>query len=428
MNPAGPWAWATFVPSAHRRGRLLRLAGNGHPGIRARHHKTMEFSPASSISGRATCVVAVSTDVVSTDVVSTEVTSRPATGIAGPVGIVLTAGTESAELTAVANPNWRPGETAVVRRSSSRLPGTLATDADLSAADLPRELVARLSDPDTRLDVTVEARARHGDGRAGLVLLWADATGGTDDRLAAELAAADLVIAEDAAARELALTAGVADGARALRWPGDAAVRQVSIGELDRILVLATADLPGTTVPELLSRPDLVKTEVAGLPPPLAAAAASARRSAVHLAGRLQARQTRGALRRVPATAQLVFTAPVQQLPELFELIAATREITTGVLLLRPGVDPWASWAPIRADDLAGAGSEVVCCLDGADDEPGLDDVVAALTRRLAADGVPTKTLAAAVAAVQGWPRGRAYDTVTRLRADAPEGDGDRRH
>lgn len=417
MSTPGPWAWAASVPRAHGGGPLLWLSGNGHPGIRARHHKTMEFSSASSISDRATCVIAV----------NIAITSRPATGIAGPVGIVLTTGAESAELTAVANPGWHPGETAVVRRSSSRLPATLATDADLAAADLPRELVAGLSDPDTRLDVTVEARARHADGRAGLVLLWADATGGTDGRLAAELAAADLVVAEDAAARELALQAGVAHGARALRWTDSAAVSQVSAGELDRILVLSTADLPGATVPELLSRPDLVRTEVAGLPAPLAAAAASARRSPVHLAGRLQARHARGALRRVPATAALVFSAPVQQLPELFELISATREITTGVLLLRPGVDPWTRWAPIRTHELAGAGPEVVCCLDGSAGEPGLDEVVAALTRRLAADGVPTKTLAAAVAAVQGWPRGRAYDAVTRLRA-VPEVHGDRRH
>lgn len=410
MNSPGPWAWPTPGPQP---GPLLQLCGSGHPAIRARHHKTMEFSPASSISGRATCVVAV----------DTEVTSRAAAGIAGPVRIRLTAGADTVELTAVANPGWRPGDTAVVRRSSHRLPATLATDADLSAADLPRPFVTRLSGPDVRLEVAVEARTRHRDGRAGLVLMWLDATGGADGRLSAELAAADLVVAEDAGARELALHAGVAIGARARSGSAGDAVRQVAEGDLDRILVLSTVGLPGTTVPELLGRPDLVKVEVAGLPAPLATAAATPRRAPVHLAGRLPSAQARRALRRVPACAQLVFSAPAEQLPELLDLIAETRAVETGVILRRPGVDPWASWGPIRTTDLASTGSEVMCCLDGTDDEPGLDHLVATLTRRLAADGVPTKTLATALAAVQGWSRSRAYDTVTRLRAEVPPAD-----
>lgn len=457
MARPGPWVWTRSAPPARAAGVLLRLAGTGHPEIRARHHLTVEFAAASSITARATCVVAVDTTVTAAPASvagpppaeaaghrPAGTAERPPAGtaerpparaaghrpagvaaIAGPVDIVVTAGGERADLAAVANPGWRPGGTAVVRRSANRLPGTLATDADAAAADLPRSLIARLVQPGVPVEVVVRPRARHRDGRAGLVLLALDASAPDATRLATELAVADVVVAEDAGAADLVRAAGVVPGAppwqTADPWLRDDAVRAVADGHVHRVLVLATAGLPGNAVSPLLARPDLFRVEAGGLPAHLAAAAASPRRAAVYVAGRLEPGDARSVLRQVPPDAQLVFSAAAGQWPALLKAAAVTRHVDTGVVAVRPGLDPWTPWGPVAAVPVS-RGAEVVCCLDGVDAvglDASPDPAVAVLVRRLADEGVATKTLAAALAAALGWPRGRAYDAVTRLRTDA---------
>ncbi|RZS36497.1 hypothetical protein EV193_107178 [Herbihabitans rhizosphaerae] len=359
----------------------LRFSGRGHPAIRATHHKTLEFTDAAEITGRATCVIAVGTTVTGA-------------ALAGPVRLTITAGGESSVVEAVANPDWRPGETAVVRRSSNRAPGTLATDADLAASDLPRELTAALSTSDAEVDVVVEPLRRHSDGRAGLVLLRTDTV---DDRLRAELAAADLIIAEDERARDLVRVA--APDLAPDRPPGNEISAMIERDDLDRVLVVSTVDLPGDTVSELLGRPELVRVEVAGLPAALAAAAASPHRGPLHLA-------ERPALRPADLGARVAITAPADA------LIAAAKAAgrpAHGVLL----DGPWATWGP-----LPDVRDEITCCLDPIEESEvdGLPDDLAATLKALAEDGVPTKTLASAAASALGWSRNRAYDAVSRLR------------
>jgi hypothetical protein len=373
--------------------RLLRLRCRGHPAIRATHDKTLELTADPSITARATCVVGV----------DAKLTAVPDGRLAGPVRVRISAGDHHAAIWAVANPYWRPGAPIVVRRSRNRMPDTLATEADLAAAALPRELVARLADPATEIDVVLERADRRPDGRAGLVLLWVppDAPG---PRLSAEADAADLVVAEDEPAAALVEAGAPARVAEVLAGGG-------------RVLLVATGELPGASATAALRTPDAVAVEVAGLPVGYAAAAGSPRRAPVHVAGRLRQRDLRGALRAVPAASQLVVTVPAARLPDLLAAAERERGTSTAAVLAEPVWSrEYVRWGPLA--DLADAGrgaADVVCCLDGTGAETGGYDADEALLAALVGQGVSGRTLALALAGLPGWSRRRAYEAVHHL-------------
>jgi hypothetical protein len=375
---------------------LLRLRCRGYPAIRATHDKTLEFSPDPSITARATCVIGIGTTLV----------TQPTGRLAGPVRIRISAGDTDAEVRAVANPYWQPGAPMVIRRSRNRLPDTLATEADLSAAALPRELVARLADPATEVEVTVERADRRPDGRAALVLLWTppDAAG---PRLLAEVAAADLVLAQDDQAAALLPAVGLPG-----RLPEALAAGR-------RVLVVSTGALPGSPATAAISTPVAVAVEVVGLPMEYAVAAGSPRRGPVHLAGRPHRRDLRAVLRAVPATSQLVVTVPAANLPELLAAAARDRGTVTAAVLGEPAwAREYVTWGPLGALPAAvRERTDVVCCLDGTGEVPGRYEADEALLAALAGQGVSARTLALALAGLPGWSRRQAYDAVHRLEA-----------
>jgi hypothetical protein len=354
---------------------LLRLRGRGHPAIRATHAKTLEFSGDPEITGRATCVVAVAAQALN---------DLP-DGLAGPVRIGIRAGGHEATVRALANPGWRPGGTAVVRRSRNRRPDTLATEADLVAADLPRPLVAALADPAIEVEVTVERAPARPDGRTALILMWTPPDGRRPPRLVAETEAADVVVTE-----------GSPSG----------------VPEVSRVLVVSSEGLPGSSVLDLLAVPDKVAVEVAGLPPGYAAAAASPRRAPVVVAGPVRRADLPALVRVAPPAWQLSVTVPVEVLPALAELAAAERGTATAAVVEPDG---YAGWGPVeRLRSYAGRGA-VTCCLDGTDRETSLDPADEALFASLLRHGVSARTLALALAGVPGWSRRRAYDAVRSI-------------
>src|SRR5204862_8133493 len=104
---AAPTSSVAF-PTTLRMGpypRPVRLVGRGHGAIRATHGKTLEFSADPEIGERATCIVAVATEV--TD----------GRRYAGWIRVRITAGDQEFAFDALANPSWQPDGTAVVRRS-----------------------------------------------------------------------------------------------------------------------------------------------------------------------------------------------------------------------------------------------------------------------------------------------------------------------
>ncbi|WP_375477693.1 DUF371 domain-containing protein [uncultured Jatrophihabitans sp.] len=390
----------------------MRFTGCGHPAIRATHAKTLELSLDAEISERATCVVAVGAQ------------ADPAQPLAGAVLVAVVAGRERFEFAATANSSWDPRGPAVIRRSPLRLPGTLASAADAGAADLPAGLRAALRDPTTRVVVELTAAPN----RPTVVLFAADSTRARDPRLAAELAAADLVLAEDAGARALADSHQQSNQA-AVRTMFRAPARASSKAPADRppdrldgrLLVLSTRDLPGRTVPVPGERsadatvwlPDDVALDVVGLPPALAAAAASLGDSPLVLAP--AGADPREVLRDAPAAARVLLAADVRRLPEIVQLARQLRGSAAATIVrdTAPPVHPAGDTIP----DLPGRGPAFVC-FAAAPGEQALDPGPRAAVVGLLADGVPVAAAARALAQLTGWPRRRAYDAVLALRGE----------
>ncbi|WP_375497861.1 DUF371 domain-containing protein [uncultured Jatrophihabitans sp.] len=344
----------------------MRFVGRGHPAIRATHAKTLELSPDPDITARATCVIAVGTD------------AEPLAPMAGRVRIRISAGDARFSLDADANSSWDPAGPVVIRRSPLRRPGTFATGATASSADLPRELVRALQDPDALVTVDVVAIA---DDRPTVVLAYVDpAVASLPSPLMAERERADTVIAQDAAARALA---------------------EPRAGDGPRRLVIATADLP---------RPPLGWTsavEVVGLPARLAVAAASPSRGPLVLAD--PAAEIRTALRDTPAAARLVLVVPAAGLADALDQARLIRGNAAGMVAQE-------YVHPVRTEGGAvpelPSSADVAVCFDAGGPDDALDPAVRAAVDALVADGVATRTAAKALAALTGWDRRRAYDAV----------------
>lgn len=305
--------------------------------------------------------------------------------------VTLRAGEESFGFDARGNSSWDPSGAAVIRRSPLRLPDTLATHASAAASDLPPSLVAALRDPDTEVELLVEPAAAQ---RACAVLFALDArTSGA--QLAAEFAAADLVVAEDD---------------EAARVTGN----RVSHGAVPvdgRVLVLATQNLPGRSVVGALRD---VAVETVGLAPPLAAAAASPSRGPLVIAP--DDADPRVVLRDAPAAARVVLAVPPDRLTTVLRLAAEVRG-SPGAVLVHPNT------APVRIDVAAFDGAAAAkrtgyLCLDAAAAATALDPRVRAAVGALLADGVSTRTAANALAALTGWDRRRAYAAVLGLQSE----------
>lgn len=375
---------------------MLRLVGLGHDQIRATHTKTLELSADASITARATCVIAVGMTVDAGDA-----------RLAGPVRIALRAGEESFSLHAVANSSWDPADGAVIRRSGLRLRGTLATDADAAASDLPAPFVNALRSPDTIVEAIVHRAARRPDGRAGMMLLWSDPSRGSDPRLAAEIAAADLVLGEDGPAIELIARAGRRTG------------RSSDVGQVvqrrGRVLAVATCDLPGASVVSWLGDDSAVAVDVAGLPPPLAAAAASPARGPLVVA--TATHDLRELLRTTPAANRICLAVSGSRVAALLALAVKLRGNGGAVVAQQYA-------APQRATDgrvpALPTRDTVFCCLDGSSEDTALDPAVGAAIAGLVGDGVSTRTAARALAELSGWPSKRAYDYVLGMNARRP--------
>ena len=354
----------------------MRFVGRGHPAIRATHAKTLEFSPDPQITARATCIVAVGTE------------ADPIEPLAGRVRLRIVAGGERFSLEATANPSWDPSGPAVVRRSPLRLPGTFATDATASSADLPRALVAALQDPDALVTVDVVPVP---DDRETVVLAYVDPASALPLSVRAERDRADTVVFQDAGARALA-------GPRPDDDPRNAGG--------PRTLVIATAALPVNPRPG-------AAIEVIGLGARLAAAAASPTPGPLVLAGPDD--DVRALLRSTPATYRLVLGCEASRLPELLAQALEIRGSGSGVLTQQYA--PPMRFTDATAPDLPSRDA-VFVCLDAARPDDAIDPAVRSAIDALLADGVSTRTAARALTALTGRDRRNAYDTVVAWRGD----------
>jgi hypothetical protein len=374
------------------------VTAGGHPAIRASHAKTLELTAEPSITARASCVVGVAARL-------------PAQPVAGPIRLTLSAAGESVSWRAIGNSGWWPGSgSAVIRRSGRRLPDTFATDAELAAADLPRALAGALAAPDT----TVTLRVERAVGPVG-VLVRCRLAGTGPDRVLAEAAAADLVLAEDAAARSWLASAGLPASPASAGSTADAASRLAAGG---RVLAVAAGD--GTDLTGLLLAAGSV--EVLGLPAELAVSAAAADRSAVLHADGVRPRELPALAAAHPSLA-LAFRCPADRLRRLLAELGRT----TADLVLAPVDDPE---RPIRGQlaELALLDqplalphrAELACRVAGLAQPAGGPPIEpAALVRQLLAQSVSPRTVALAVAALPGWSRRSAYELVLALSGES---------
>lgn len=366
---------------------LAHFTARGHPALRASHAKTLEFTADPEVTGRATCVLGVSS-------------SLPPAPVAGPIQLTVSVGTSSITLDALGNSAWQPGRSAVLRRSRLRRPDTFATDASLAAADLPRSFTALLADPQARVEVAVSRRP------AEPALIRFRLYPACEPRLRSEADAADQVRAEDAGARSWLAVAGIAIGGR----PGGRTLSVSSVPFLFRFPG-ASPDTPGS--PDSADTADTADTadELIGWPAEVAVVAAGADPAPSILA--LGARPAEISLiAAAHPEAGVVFRAEVADLAKL--LSQAGRPSASLVLVAaddpeRPVFSTAGeAKAPERGDVVgrlgpaAGAGSAPPV-------EPG------AFVRNLLDQGVTARTVALALTALPGWSRRSAYDFVLAL-------------
>lgn len=457
------------MPSPHRP-RTVRFSCRGHPAVRARHAKTLEFIRAAEIDPRATCVVGVAADYAPGEIAR----------LRGGVTIELAAGGTRDRVAATVSPFPATGDSLVVRKSDQARGRTFATGADKGASGLDRALAAALRDPAARLEVTVTetgapagAAGRGGGGAAIVFDLPAEGLD-PDPWCADALAAADRVVAADPAAARAALrrlglertvvAAGRADPPTAARdgqRPTSAEERAAPAGERsvdaeerawlagERVALAADPGLIASGVlADAVARALADGVPVAALTGPpawrralLASGLPSARLAVVAAAGAGKADLEAGAeaLGRGPATLVLwgLGVSPRGALRAAAGRLGGARRACLGSGLggareelhrgsldeLLERFDPRARVAlpvalvvaPDPAIDRAGAPAAA------AKEAEAWEPLLAALV----AEGVAPRRLAGALRRLPGWSRRRAYELAFSLGAgDDPEDGG----
>jgi len=144
------------LPSAQLKEIIL---AKGHENILAVHPTTLEFTKADSLSRRGDCVIAVSADKAMPDL-SAEFKERLSREnsllniLIAAGGIVETVNASGSTHLMLAHPTEM-----VVRKSSYVCCRTLAVQADKAAANLSRDLIRKLKNPDQKVVITLMVKA-----------------------------------------------------------------------------------------------------------------------------------------------------------------------------------------------------------------------------------------------------------------------------
>ncbi len=173
----------------------------GHSAIAGTHGKTLELTRDPQVTRRATCVLGVDSDHDDAALLA----------LRGVVEVTLACGSLTDTFEATVMPFFLGDDSLVFRRGPALRGRTFAYDSTKIAADIDRELVHALTDPNAVLDVTVRELGR-GD-RRGVLLIVAVPIGNDDDlspRARRVLESVDIVLAEDTRRfRDLAQRAGL---------------------------------------------------------------------------------------------------------------------------------------------------------------------------------------------------------------------------
>ena len=375
---------------------LPRLDLTGHPALRATHAKTLEFAPDASVSDRATCIIGVAARVTGG-------------ACAGPVRITIDAGGVIATVDAVANPDWAGG-TAIVRRSTDRRPDTFATEATAGAADLPRELAARIIDPAVAITVRCARLPRRPTGGPG----WCS----RGRRRARHRhrgwppSSPPPTPSSPRTPERSRCSPGSGPPAPPTPRPGSSPASSGGCWSSP------PRACPGASMTAASRLPDRIAVEVAGLPAAVAATAASPVRGPVQLAGPVGRSRIDAVLRSVSTETTLAVSVAAGDVARLLERAVIQRGTATAAVL-DPAAGGLVRWGPVGELRVTRTSGEIVCVLDGTSAESDLGAELTAFVRGLLAEGVSTRSAALALAGLPGWSRRRAYDAVLAVEPDA---------
>jgi hypothetical protein len=382
-------------------GRRVVVRAHGQPSIGATHDKTLEVTGDPSVSPRATCVVGVGAVFDPADLAL----------LRGPVTLALAAGGLAASGEAVVNPTHAVGDRIVVRRSDHRDADTLAVRSTLVASDLDPALVRALADPHASVTLTVAETGERrplvlvgtepfAGGRLGL--LWRHADARVDLRGPVRAAAGPI---------------------RADAGPVGAGAAPVRIDALEGDMTVAAlvpaswADLPAAGAAWLAAAARGGARFAAPAPHTAALLAAGLPAEPAVLLGRVDRRAARA-----PEVARLVAAAPV---PAVLTVPVADADAVLGPLAVAaPDAavavedDPMDVGVAVRwttaphAVAAVGAfpGAAALVVLPARRSGAGWADVDA-LVRRLAAAGIPPRTLSEALGPL-GVSRRAVYDAL----------------
>lgn len=127
----------------------MQFTAYGHANIEGTHKTTLEFTQHASVTPKGDCIVGTRANFDPAALAALAQVSKK-------IKITLSAKTYTDVITGDVNPGFVPGPEAVIRKTGFASPRTLLINADKSAADLSRKLIAVLKNPEEALTVTVE--------------------------------------------------------------------------------------------------------------------------------------------------------------------------------------------------------------------------------------------------------------------------------
>ncbi len=127
----------------------------GHPNIRAKHPKTIEFTKDTELTPNGTCIVGIRAEFEMSELKK----------LRGKVTIVLRSGDMEDSVKAVVNPDFDDAHEVVFRKSRFNSPRTYGFWLNRGSSAINRDLIMLLKNPDTRLEVTITETGKRRDAR-----------------------------------------------------------------------------------------------------------------------------------------------------------------------------------------------------------------------------------------------------------------------
>lgn len=136
---------------------LQHILARGNRQIVATHKTTLELTKETHVSSRGDCILAVAASKGASDL--SEEFKRVARDSATTLNLSMTLDDMNYTITGRGNPQltFEHLTDIVVRRSGFTCPRTLMVYANKAAADIPREFIKRLRDPQTSIEFSLAA-------------------------------------------------------------------------------------------------------------------------------------------------------------------------------------------------------------------------------------------------------------------------------